>query len=212
MFHGRRPEHQDVDSVIVSPELTASANTSRQTLAEQSNNVALSSPQGETIPPVRTFEFRKRRIRRGPVTTRGWFENRVGRSSELNVRTALDFCAASSVARNVGRLLALRSPQPRSAARLFLRDPARTRVPARAITSPCRCVFQNSGDRLCSGVVAWGLHCSRTSRFAIRNIYFLVMGFRTLEAGEGGVACPSHTSGSQQSTLAPSSPTAPDKK
>jgi hypothetical protein len=36
---------------------TTSAKTSLQTLAAQSDNVALSSPQGETIPPVRVSGF-----------------------------------------------------------------------------------------------------------------------------------------------------------
>jgi hypothetical protein len=35
----------------------------------------LSRPQGETIPPVRTFESRKRRTLRCPVTSRDGFEN-----------------------------------------------------------------------------------------------------------------------------------------
>jgi hypothetical protein len=84
------------------PPCTTSANTSLQTSAEQSNSVALSSPQGETLPPVGTFESRKRRIRRGPVTSRGGFENGVGqrlrRTSFRSVQRRRDCGPQGSIA------------------------------------------------------------------------------------------------------------------
>jgi hypothetical protein len=57
---------------------TTSAKTSLQTLAAQSDRVALSSPQGDTIPPVRTLESRKSRIRRLLVTSRDGFDHGAG--------------------------------------------------------------------------------------------------------------------------------------
>src|SRR5262245_5946130 len=47
---------------------TTSAKTSLQSRAAQKDKLALSSPQGETIPPVRTSESRNRRIRRVLLT------------------------------------------------------------------------------------------------------------------------------------------------
>src|SRR5207244_3718624 len=73
------PTRRSSDLFSSTSSRTTSARTSLQTFAAQRDNVALSSPQGETIPPVRTFESRKRRILRCPVTSRDSFENGAGR-------------------------------------------------------------------------------------------------------------------------------------
>src|SRR5271156_4660666 len=57
---------------------TASPSTSRQIPAAQRESTALSSPHGERIPPVRTFESRNNRSLRVPVTSRDASERVVG--------------------------------------------------------------------------------------------------------------------------------------